>query len=636
MTSGKRSKTSLIIISSLTAMLMLTLPTPDTQAAVTFRTVVMAGDQVPGTNPGVVYSSFDAPTLNASGQVAFQSYFSGPNVDYTNALGISSEGSGSLSLVARTGDHAPGTSPSTVYSGGFGTAGFSTPLINVAGQTAFSGILAGPDVDSTNSRGIWSQGPNTLDLVARTGNPAPGTDPGVVFSNLQSPVFNAAGQTAFLSSLTGPGVDNTNNLGAWSQGSGPLSLVTRKGDVAPDTESGVTYDQLDDLVINDLGQTALIGELVGPGVDDTNRQGIWSESNGSLGVVIRAGTLASEAEPNSAITLFTDHTFNNAGQTTFIGTISDQNADGIWSINDGSLSLVAKQYDPAPGTESHTRFSLLDSLVRTSGIPINTDGQTAFNSLLQNPGQLGLVGIWTENNNESLQLIARSRTHAPGTNENIVFSDPHPATIGFGFRSPTLNNHGQVAFAAEVTELVYSGGINHTNDLGVWATDTSGQLQLIFRKGDLFDVNDDPLIDDLRTIAHFEMITGSGGEDGRATNFNDAGQLAFHLSFTDGTSGIFVATIGLPGDLNGDGFVGIDDLAAVLNHWNQNVTPGDTLAGDATGDGYVGIDDLNTVLGNWNAGTPPSATPQNLAPNAPEPASLLILTSLLGLHIRRV
>jgi hypothetical protein len=59
------------------------------------------------------------------------------------------------------------------------------------------------------------------------------------------------------------------------------------------------------------------------------------------------------------------------------------------------------------------------------------------------------------------------------------------------------------------------------------------------------------------------------------------------------------------GDLDGDGFVGINDLNVVLGAWNQGVTPGDWTLGDPSGDGFVGIEDLNTVLGNWNAGTPP-------------------------------
>ncbi len=64
----------------------------------------------------------------------------------------------------------------------------------------------------------------------------------------------------------------------------------------------------------------------------------------------------------------------------------------------------------------------------------------------------------------------------------------------------------------------------------------------------------------------------------------------------------------LHGDLNFDGFVGIEDLNIVLGNWNQNPTPGDLPAGDISGDGFVGLEDLNSVLTNWNAGTPPRPT----------------------------
>ncbi len=75
---------------------------------------------------------------------------------------------------------------------------------------------------------------------------------------------------------------------------------------------------------------------------------------------------------------------------------------------------------------------------------------------------------------------------------------------------------------------------------------------------------------------------------------------------------------GLTGDLNSDGFVGIDDLNIVLGNWNLNVPPANPLA-DPSGDGFVGIDDLNQVLGNWNAGTPPSAGA------VPEPTTLALV-----------
>jgi endonuclease I len=74
----------------------------------------------------------------------------------------------------------------------------------------------------------------------------------------------------------------------------------------------------------------------------------------------------------------------------------------------------------------------------------------------------------------------------------------------------------------------------------------------------------------------------------------------------------------LTGDLDGDGFVGINDLNIVLSNWNQNVPPANPQA-DPSGDGFVGIDDLNEVLGNWNAGTPPGSAA------VPEPGTIALL-----------
>jgi len=71
----------------------------------------------------------------------------------------------------------------------------------------------------------------------------------------------------------------------------------------------------------------------------------------------------------------------------------------------------------------------------------------------------------------------------------------------------------------------------------------------------------------------------------------------------------------LPGDLDGDGFVGLSDLDIILNNWNLNVPPANPQA-DPTGDNFVGLADLDIVLNNWNTGTPPGTNV-----NIPEPVS---------------
>ena len=78
------------------------------------------------------------------------------------------------------------------------------------------------------------------------------------------------------------------------------------------------------------------------------------------------------------------------------------------------------------------------------------------------------------------------------------------------------------------------------------------------------------------------------------------------------------------GDFNGDGFIGIQDLNTLLGIWNQNFAPLLPLTGDSNGDGFVGIEDLNHVLGNWNAGTPPGEDSYLV----PEPSVVSILAGL--------
>ena len=90
---------------------------------------------------------------------------------------------------------------------------------------------------------------------------------------------------------------------------------------------------------------------------------------------------------------------------------------------------------------------------------------------------------------------------------------------------------------------------------------------------------------------------------------------------------IYVDDPALPGDLDGDGFVGLNDLDLILNNWNQAVPPGNPLA-DPTGDGFVGLDDLDLVLNNWNTGTPPAAA-------VPEPASLAVGLLAAGMWMCR-
>jgi hypothetical protein len=255
--------------------------------------------------------------------------------------------------------------------------------------------------------------------------------------------INDAGRTTFGADLVGTGVNTTNNNGIWSEGSGTLVLIARKGSAAPGTPAGVNFGDVDFPVLNGAGHVAFFSGLVGAGVDSTNNEGIWSESNGGLA------------------------------------------------------------------------------------------------------------------------LVARSGSRAPGTSEGVVF---------VGLDQPTLNGLGRTAFSSS---LAGTGVIAGVSDQAIFAeVGEGGALTLIARTGDTIELAPG----DVRTVSDLTFMTNASGpirsglEDGRPAGFNDAGQVAFAATFTDGSSGIFV-TIGP--DADGDGVNdAFDNCPSVVNNQNDNDADG--------------------------------------------------------------
>ncbi len=125
----------------------------------------------------------------------------------------------------------------------------------------------------------------------------------------------------------------------------------------------------------------------------------------------------------------------------------------------------------------------------------------------------------------------------------------------------------------------------------------------------------------------FGFLFANGGFGGSFATLSlpDLSSMGLDWQLNPGGSTVFLEVVAaLQGDLNGDGFVGLDDLDIVLGNWNQSVPPANPLA-DPSGDGFVGLDDLDIVLTNWNNGTPPSGVAVTVVP---EPAGLVVISAL--------
>lgn len=509
------------------------------------RTVALTGIDAPGVENGLqfdAFSTFDEgpPVINNSGQVAFSGLVAGTG-SFLNDTGIWSEGGGNgLALVARDGSISPGTSvPFNDFRG-------ARIAIDESGNTAFSTTLN----TSSFQNGYWSEsGGSGLALVAREGNPAPGTN--VDFGSLHDSFFDAefalggGGQFAFVGSLAGPGVDSTNRRGIWSDAGGSgLALIARAGNAAPGVGPGLNFGLFDRIAMNPNGQTAFRASLhlSGPGVDLTNNDGIWSEGGGNgVELLAREGDPAPGMGPGVNWGTFDSNgalSINSQGHAAFRARLSldspavdSSNSGGVWSEGGGNgLQLVARAGDPAPGTPAGVNF---DFTPFDSTMALNDQGHTAFIANLQ--GAETGQGIWSEGGGNGLELVARTGTPVPGVEPGVSFD----AFVG---QTVVLNNNGQTAFWANLT----GPGVDfmNENDSGIWAQDSAGNLRLIAREGDVLDVSDNSQVPDLRTVKVLSWLNGNtGNADGRPSGFNDRGELVFVAQFTDGSQGVFVSNL---------------------------------------------------------------------------------------------
>lgn len=542
------------------------------------RTVILAGDQAPGTLAGAVFSGFSSPTLNSSGQVAFNAslQFGQGGVDETNNSGLWVENDGVLNMVAREGSQAPGT-PTNFTN----FASELPPVFNSRGDMAFRATLE-ETPDGKSIKGIWKKlagGP--LQLVDSRNDFAAN-----VFS---TPVLNDAGEVAYSKKTT------DNNTG----------VTTRSIRLESGGSQRVVYSSDDP---GFLGQPSLnnAGELAFSAINDGGSY-IYSESGGSLRIVARNGGAAPGTPQGAVFDWFgTSASINNAGQTSFNAVLKDGeggamsgNQVGIWSEGGGTLRLVARQGNLAP---DGTIYEAL------GGNYIDNEGYVAFDS----SGGLWTDTYWSEREGVP-HLDARKGDTVPGGNPGEVFG------ILLG---QNINSSGRVAFRTVVTPAA-----------GIYAEGCDGTLQSIVRLGDIIDVDDGEGVDN-RSVSAVGLNVFTTTQDGRESPFNDRGQIAFSANFgSSANTGLFVsdavAVSILEADFDEDGDVDDMDLLIWQDGFGMN---GNALHGDGDADDDGDVDGNDFLTWQQQYGSEATCTSSSLlgGQTVPEPSSAS-LCFVLGL-----
>jgi hypothetical protein len=607
--------------------------------AAKLKTIALSGESAPGAGLEFVHTGFvGSPAINREGVVAFNGSVHAQGYQSPKASLWRATPMGDLELLAMGGQSAPGSATSKIF------GGFGDPAVSDNGDIVFMAY------DTTNVVStIWRVAPESaqLSMIAESGQSATGAGPGASFDAFKSGWWStrpgasagSSGDTLFLATLTGSGVTGSNYVGLWhAESAGVVSLVAKLDDpvpgLGPETNYGpfsAGFENVQRIAsVNGSGKVAFISSLTGSGVGlASNALFTWQKDTG-ISVLARKENAVPGA-PGSAYYGFGSPVLNNAGKVAFYASLQAVGPGGInggvlMSDRDGAgVTALYRLGDAAPGTGS-TFSSFRPASEAGSNPIINSEGQLAFSGNLN--WQFGHVdgnndsGIWSEGLSGSLELVVREGDQAPGTDLGVTFGN-------FNTVMPMLNSFGQVAFVAGVTPPATGGGTN----VGFWAQDSQGALQLIVIEGGQLDVDDGPGID-LRTVSTLRTLTNpwgvspgenSGNEDGRPSSFNDLGQIVFAASFTDGSSGIFVsnAVANFDGDYNADGVVDAADYTI----WRDTLrASGQRLAADGNRDGIVNAGDYEVWKTTFGQLTSTNAA-SSVSATAPEPSTYLMVVS---------
>jgi hypothetical protein len=362
---------------------------------------VREGDaaDVPGA-PKFFWAS--VPNVFHNGQIVFTAGLAPANG--SNQSGVWAWQNNGLKLVARSDAVPAGASPSLPMRS-IGQAGAAGTQI-----AFFEG-----DVNANAEVRIWAGEVGGLRLVAEEDTGAPGTGAGVQFARFTSsfqlgtfrPVVNSVGDVAFRSTLAGPGVNSTNDIGTWFWRNGQTTLVARKGDTAPDLSPDSKFTSLQLPVINDRGEIAFSATANSPTTGFTH--GIWAGPVDALALIAQRGEIAPGTIDRTHYD-FDSPILGGGGQVVFAGMLSGPNGGtssyyGLWTGTAGDLDLIAMTGDILP--DSPAGLVLRDfNLGTQTNASINSRGDVLFQAILaESPTSFGAgSGVWAFVDGELLKL----------------------------------------------------------------------------------------------------------------------------------------------------------------------------------------------------------------------------------------
>lgn len=408
---------------------------------------------------GLNFSGIEPGTLtqNRAGAVVFAGFV---NSSFSNDRCVFHGVGGVATIAAREGDLAPDTG-GAVYSS-FLTQQPNECALNDAGRLAFLAFLSGAGVTSSNNIGLFAgdAATGTYSLVARRGEPAPGTG-GATINSLNGPAMNSSGTIAFYAFHTNiPPSGPTTGLYTRSPG-GALQAALLQNDPAPGFPAGFRFSNIGSGAtpsINDAGQILITGTAF----NGASNWGAWRGTPGALLLIARDFDAAPGAPAGATFQNFsTSFLTRNGTVLLYANLFNSPMPAGMWISIPGQalrkVVLSGEQAADLPAGIVYLGFNASQT-ANAPGYTINNRGESLFlASLNYLVGSTPANGLFAGRAGRVRKVAASGDVLAvsPGVFRTVqtvfAFTGSSPDTG----RQTSINDRGEVAFSCT---LVGGGG----------------------------------------------------------------------------------------------------------------------------------------------------------------------------------
>jgi hypothetical protein len=409
-----------------------------TKPAYSFTRITSLGQPAPG--GGNFTNDFEPSALNDRGDAAFTADLT------TGGEGVFLSSKGGLTPVVRAGDAAPGGGTFAEFE--LGRLGLNNSD-NVAVPFTLDPLASPAGLNS----GLFRLVDGTLTAAARPGDPAPGggTFGGVFFHTS----LNDDGNTVFTGIVSGADINPASPPGDFGMGAGlyaadalgTLTSVVRPGDAAP---GGGVFDAATNGSINNGSDIAFGAHVAGEECVDIGSPFVCGESlylrNASSGATVSIAHQGNPAPGGGNFRLAFGGVVNARRDVAFIGDLTPAPNVfallGVFLYSKGTTTAVARPGDALPGGGHMQTAGLIDATYDT-----NNRTDVSFTAKLDSgPLDSGLY-VYSKG---SIRLVARTGTVIPGIGTIAYLGAPlaaTPATSG-----AVINARGQLLFAATLTD----------------------------------------------------------------------------------------------------------------------------------------------------------------------------------------